>query len=543
MLPSSGEPYRLLKGESMSVASELEALSSAYNKLEYAKSNYDRLKSDEPQIPSESTNDVAILKEIANHYSQEIDAIVTGKKNPPSEQEKDAIIVARDALHAQNTAITSQQFKLKEARDLLDDAEKKANEASVSEREAFQAEEKKLHELQKERDRFVGPRDSKIAKIEQERFDIQQKLKELPSRNEKSGEHYSAQLNELEKKCPTKPNIKQVAKGWRPPGKAKVIAIVVAVLGLLYTAVIDPLQVSRMGVIPFLLMAILVPIAIGYGIPFLREVVPLFRLQMADYRKAYSEWESKKLHVDIEKTELEAKREAEQSELSQRLQECEAEIEKARLANKSQIDKIESQIQAQEKIYNKKKAEADAVSSKVVCAAQISTWEAEKAKLEALKEEKAKLEDRYCLSLNPILAQLKEEAEKSYQQKLNQARAILNDRERSFNKARKISKMGSLFPLEELENLPNIIKKINSGRASTVSEALQLLDQEEEAERQQIEFEKAWKEQVAESRELCESCYYFEPLGWNEKFEDYACRVGNCDYVDSSIECHRWRAY
>lgn len=44
MLPSSGEPYRLLKGESMSVASELEALSSAYNKLEYAKSNYDRLK-------------------------------------------------------------------------------------------------------------------------------------------------------------------------------------------------------------------------------------------------------------------------------------------------------------------------------------------------------------------------------------------------------------------------------------------------------------------------------------------------------------------
>lgn len=64
--------------------------------------------------------------------------------------------MARDALQAQNTAITSQQFELKEARDLLDDAEKKANEASVSEREAFQAEEKKLHELQKERDRFVG---------------------------------------------------------------------------------------------------------------------------------------------------------------------------------------------------------------------------------------------------------------------------------------------------------------------------------------------------------------------------------------------------
>lgn len=562
----------------MSILDELIDLKAANWSRRKAGSEFDRVKRAKPQILTLSTDDAAVLREFAQDHSVEVEAIIAGDEKLPSEQDRERILAARDAIQAQDQAISEQKSKVEEASAALDRAKVKASGAASLAQNALELEEGKLSQLQEERDHLIAERDQKVEEKEQGRCAVQDEIDGLSEAYRQKDKPLLAQLRELESERPSRPDADQASHGCSVVVNGTINTVVVAVCGMALTATNSELFMTA-----FSDMAFLVAPIIGYSSAYLRAKFRSKRelqAQMSAHEEACREWEKKREGITSQQARLREEQMQEQAELVQRQERYGSEIKAVQAECESGVAALDDRIQAQEKVCAVKRTEAEAVSLDEVCAAEISALKAEEANLEALVNEQAQLQESYYLSLGPILAQVQEEAGKPYRQACHEAEKVYRDRQADFEKARNISGMAAPFPEGELGNLDAIIQKIESGRASSVSEAFNLLDQERQERKQQEETQKRidaleaqhqadLQEREAElqrlqeehERELdeleadreaalweateraylrCDRCAHLDEQLYLGTFADTFCDIAGLYRIDS-LECNRYR--
>lgn len=566
----------------MSILDELIDLQHANRRRCEARSEADRVKRAKPRILSLSIDDAAALREFAQDHSAEVEAVIAGDGELPSEQDRESILAARDAVQAQDQVISEQRSNVEKASAALNHAKDKASGAASLAQSALELEEGKLSQLQEERDRLIAERDQKVEEKEQDRRAVQDEIDGLSEAYRQKDKPLLAQLRELESERPSRPDADQASRGCSVVVRGTIITVAVASLGMAFSGQITNLFMG-MDALTFVILLLLVSPIIGYSSACRNAKSRSKRelqAQMSAYEEASREWQKKRESITSQQARLREEQMQEQAELVQRQERYGSEIKAVQAECESGVAALDDRIQAQEKVCAVKRTEAEAVSLDEVCAAEISALKAEEANLEALVNEQAQLQESYYLSLGPILAQVQEEAGKPYRQACHEAEKVYRDRQADFEKARNISGMAAPFPEGELGNLDAIIQKIESGRASSVSEAFNLLDQERQERKQQEETQKRidaleaqhqadLQEREAElqrlqeehERELdeleadreaalweateraylrCDRCAHLDERLYLGTFADTFCDIAGLYRIDS-LECNRYR--